>query len=57
MADVMNRLFSLPPSTDEHIYKLVQICRETMITYKDDAEFQKIGSLACEVVLTHDLYI
>lgn len=54
---IMDTVLSLPPNTDEHVYKMVQICMAMMEENKQDMELQKLCLSACEIAIKNKLVI
>eukprot|EP00090_Calanus_glacialis_P017787 TRINITY_DN27610_c0_g1_i1.p1 TRINITY_DN27610_c0_g1~~TRINITY_DN27610_c0_g1_i1.p1 ORF type:complete len:382 (-),score=122.29 TRINITY_DN27610_c0_g1_i1:11-1156(-) len=56
-AIIMDRVLSLPTNTDEHVYKMVQICMAMMEENKQDMELHKLCLSACEIAINNKLII
>ena len=53
----MDTVLSLPPNTDEHVYKMVQIWMAMMEENKQDTELHKLCLSACEIAINNKLII
>ena len=54
---IMDTVLSLPPDTDEHVYKMVQICMAMMDENRQDKELHKLCLSACEIAINNKLII
>ena len=53
----LDNVLSLPPTTDEHVYKMVQICMAMMEDNKQDMELHNLCLSACEIAINNKLII
>jgi len=56
-AIILDTVLSLPADTDEHVYKMVQICMAMMQENREDKELHKLCLSACEMVIINKLII
>lgn len=56
-AIILDTVLSLPANTDEHVYKMVQICMAMMQENREDKELHKLCLSACEIVINNKLII
>eukprot|EP00092_Neocalanus_flemingeri_P027478 GFUD01029805.1.p1 GENE.GFUD01029805.1~~GFUD01029805.1.p1 ORF type:complete len:384 (-),score=106.33 GFUD01029805.1:26-1177(-) len=54
---ILDTVLSLPPETDEHVYKMIQVCMAMMQENRQDMELQELCLIACRLVINNKLII